>query len=439
MKIFSRILFLMVFLFQSFPGYAEDVVKYGWNFGALPAISFDSDLGVQYGAVVNLFDYGDGSRYPNYNHSLYFEVSRYTKGSGVYSIRYDSDQLFPGIQISSDLSYLPDLAYDFYGFNGYEAIYNPEWTDDSSNEYISRMYYKYDNKQFRANVDLEGRLIGQHIKWIAGIKMMNFRIAPVNLDKLNKGKSGDDILPDVEGLYEKYLDWGIISENEANGGFVPSLKAGLVYDTRDNKSNPTKGIWDEISMEVSPEFLGSESSFNRLSIYHRQYFSLIPEKLTLAIRFNYQTSFAGHVPFYYQNQVISSVMRFSTSEGLGGASTIRGALRNRIVGDGYFLGNLETRWEITRFSFINNNFYFGLVGFTDFGQVTKKIKVDPKVAFLPSENGYFDEGAEKMHITYGAGFRVGMNENFIVRIDYGRVTDKRDGTSGIYMGLNYLF
>ena len=45
----------------------EENIKTGWNFGALPAITFSTDLGFQYGVVVNLFDYGDGARYPSYN------------------------------------------------------------------------------------------------------------------------------------------------------------------------------------------------------------------------------------------------------------------------------------------------------------------------------------------------------------------------------------
>src|SRR5690554_7529820 len=70
----------------------EDV-KTGWNFGVLPAVSFDADLGFQYGGLVNLFQYGDGSRYPLYDHSLYFEISRYTKGTGLFRFYYDSDRL----------------------------------------------------------------------------------------------------------------------------------------------------------------------------------------------------------------------------------------------------------------------------------------------------------------------------------------------------------
>ena len=127
------------------------------------------------------------------------------------------------------------------------------------------------------------------------------------------------------------------------------------------------------------------------------------------------------------------------SEGLGGAISLRGVRRNRIVGDGLFYGNVEARWKFARFRFINNNFYLGLNGFLDFGQVTKKIEVDPKTAFLPREEAYFDEGAEKMHYSYGCGLKIVMNQNFIISADYGMAADKRDGDSGLYIGLNYLF
>jgi hypothetical protein len=38
--------------------------KKGWNFGLVPAVSYDTDLGYQYGAAVNFYDYGDGSKFP---------------------------------------------------------------------------------------------------------------------------------------------------------------------------------------------------------------------------------------------------------------------------------------------------------------------------------------------------------------------------------------
>ena len=415
----------------------DEVAKTGWNFGALPTITFDTDLGFQYGALVNLYNYGDGSRYPNYNHSFYFEMSRFTKGSGINRFYYDSDRLIPGLQTSLDISYLSDQAYDFYGFNGFDAVVHPNWFDDESDDYITRMFYKYDRKMFRFKVDLLGKFSGDKLRWAIGVNLLNFKIGSVDLEKLNKGKEGDEVLPDVDGLYEKYLDWGIIPAEEANGGFVPELKAGLVFDTRDNRPNPMKGIWTEAVLVSAPEFLGAENGFAKLSLTHRQYFTLIPNNLSLAYRLAYQTTVAGHAPFYYQTQVIVSELKGAASEGLGGAKSLRGIRRNRIVGDGFFYGNLEARWKFARFRFINNNFYLGLNGFADFGQVTKKIEVNPTNIYGSPD--YFHPDSEKMHFSYGAGLRIVMNRNFVIAVDYGLAADERDGDSGLYIGLNYLF
>jgi len=424
----------------------KEVTKEGWNFGALPTITYDTDLGFQYGALVNLFDYGDGSRYPNYNQSLYFEVSRFTKGSGINRFYYDSDKLIKGIRTTVDLSYLSDRAYDFFGFNGYDAVVNFDWMDDADPNYKSRMFYKYDRNMFRFKVDLQGKITGDNLKWIGGVNLLNFKLGSVDIDKLNKGKEGDDLLPSISeqpGLYEKYQQWGIISSEEADGGFVPTLKAGLVYDSRDNRPNPMKGIWSEAVIEGAPEFLGAESSFAKLSLTHRQYFTIIKDDLSFAYRLNYQTTLGGHTPFYYQTQVIVSELRGASAEGLGGGSTLRGVRRNRVMGDGYILGNIEARWKVVRFRFINNNFYLGLNGFMDFGQVTKKMSgienVSSEDLSSQAAKDYYDKDAEKLHISYGAGLRIAMNQNFVIKLDYGMAADERDGKSGMYIGLNYLF
>lgn len=433
------VLFMLIVFANSISAQDNVVTKSGWNFGALPTITFDTDLGFQYGALVDLYNYGDGTRFPNYNHKLYFEVSRFTKGSAINRFYYDSDRLIEGLQTTFDISYLTDQAYDFYGFNGYDAVVNAGWFDMDSPDYISRMFYKYDRSLFRLKLDVQGRLAGENTRWIGGFNLQNFKIASVDVEKLNKGKDEADMLPPQNGLFEKYQHWGIISEDEADGGFVPTLKAGLVYDTRDNRPNPMKGMWTEAVVEGAPGFLGAESSFAKLALIHRQYFTLIPNDLSFVYRLAYQTTIAGDVPFYYQSQVMTSFLTSALSEGLGGAKTIRGIYRNRVVGDGFFYGNLEMRWKFVRFNFIKNNFYLGLNGFTDFGQVTNKISVDPKNATISNRNVYFKDNAETLHISYGAGLRIAMNENFVISVDYGRAVKEQDGTSGMYIGLNYLF
>ncbi|MBP7505383.1 MAG: BamA/TamA family outer membrane protein, partial [Prolixibacteraceae bacterium] len=109
-------------------------------------------------------------------------------------------------------------------------------------------------------------------------------------------------------MYQLYQEWGLISGDEVDGGFVPTFKGGVVFDTRDNRPNPMKGVWTEAVVEAAPEFLGSESSFAKLALIHRQYFTLVPRNLSLVYRLAYQTTLAGEVPFYYQSQVITSIL-----------------------------------------------------------------------------------------------------------------------------------
>ena len=86
MKQFRRIFVCIISISVAFSSYAHNnkvnsdsiKVKKGWNFGAIPAITFDTDQGFQYGAAVNFYNFGDGSTFPKYKHSLYFEISHFT-------------------------------------------------------------------------------------------------------------------------------------------------------------------------------------------------------------------------------------------------------------------------------------------------------------------------------------------------------------------------
>ena len=63
------------------------------------------------------------------------------------------------------------------------------------------------------------------------------------------------------------------------------------------------------------------------------------------------------------------------TEGLGGSSTLRGVLRNRVIGDAFIMGNVELRWKPVYFTFFKQDCYLGLNGFYDFGMITKNIKL----------------------------------------------------------------
>ena len=110
---------ILLLLSQAARAQKTENVKTGINLGPLPAVAFDADKGFQYGALLNVFNFGDGSNYPNYNSKLYLEASFFTKGSQLYVISYDDKTLIPGVRWSSAVFATVDKAMDFLGFNGY--------------------------------------------------------------------------------------------------------------------------------------------------------------------------------------------------------------------------------------------------------------------------------------------------------------------------------
>lgn len=408
--------------------------KKGWNVGALPAIAFDSDLGFQYGIVSNVYNYGDGSIYPRYRHSIYLEWSRTTRGSGINQIRYDSEFLIPKIRVNSELSYFTDQAYCFYGFNGYNTPYISDYEDKNSSEYISKMFYRMDRKLAILKFDFEKGFIDRKLRCILGFTYFNNNIGRVNFNQLNKGRSESDKLKDTTLLYDNFVRWGVIPNSQKNGGVTNLIKAGVIYDTRDNEPNPMKGMWTELLLLTAPSFTNKQLAFSKFVVTHRQYFTLKKEVLNLAYRISYQAKIAGEIPFYMLPFVYSTTLN---REGIGGAKTVRGILRNRAIGDDILYGNLELRWKFLRFMKFNQNFYLALAAFTDAGMVTGKHRFDDS---NPDAQNYLKQGrTEKIHQSYGVGFYVAMNQNFVVCCNYGQALNPLDGNNGLYIGLDFLY
>ena len=412
----------------------KEKTKKGWNFGALPSVAFDSDLGFQYGILTNIYNYGDGSSYPRYKHSIYLEWARTTNGTGKNQLLYDSEYLIPHIRLTAEASYLTDKALDFYGFNGYNAFYNTELVMPGSPAYVSKMYYRLERKLTRIKLDFQGNITDKKLRWLIGYTLFNVKIKSVDIDALNKGRNQNNLLPDTSLLYDNYVAWGIIPQNQKNGGTTNLLKIGIVYDTRDNEPNPMKGIWTEALILTSPSFLGNNFAYSKFVINHRQYFTIHKDILNLACRISYQDKIGGKMPFYMLPFIFSSNQ---IRDGLGGAKTLRGIARNRVLGEGLLFGNLELRWKFFRRVMFNQNIYLALVGFTDAGMVTRKYDFQTN---NPDALKYLNLGdTEKFHQSYGLGFYGAMNQNFVVSVNYGMAVNKNDGTNGLYIGLDFLF
>jgi hypothetical protein len=412
--------------------------KDGWSFGFFPTFGYDSNTGTKYGGIVKLFDYGDGTKYPAYDQSISLEISRTTKGSGTNQLIYDTRKLIPGIRLMAEASYLTEKTLNFYGFNGYNAYYDPAYSKKGSNVYRSTVFYNMDRTMVKLRTELIGQTKWTHIKWVGGFEYFDTNLDTVDINNLNKDKPESDQLPaSGGGLYGDFVKWGVIPIDQAKGGQAGVFKAGLKYDTRDNEANPMKGLWTEAQFLLAPGFLSDGHGYTRFAFTHRQYFTLVPKRVNFCYRVSYQTKLFGDVPFYMLPLVFNSAPQLTLS-GLGGAKTIRGILRNRVVGDDFVYGNAELRWKVVRTIIFNQNFYFALAGFTDAGMITGKTKM-PEVTDPEAITWLASGGKEKLHVSYGAGIHFAINDNFIITWDYALATDKRDGTKGNYVGLSFLF
>lgn len=417
--------------------------KHGFSLGGVPVVAYDTDIGFKYGALVNLYWY-DSLRYPMYDHSVYLEWSRTTKGNGINQATYETDKLIPGIRSLFEISYLTEKALDFFGFNGYQAIYDPAYEAGlDASGYRNQLFYRHSRELLRIKADFQGEIIGQKLRWLGGVAYYGSRIDSVDVDGLNEGKNQEDLLS-KNSLYGSYVDWGLIKSDQASGGNHTILKGGLVFDTRDNEPNPFKGIWSELQFHYVPSFLSNTNySYGRIILTHRQYFTFIPDWINLAYRLSYQGKVGGEMPFYMMPYMFQSAPKL-TRDGVGGSKTVRGVMRNRIVGDGFAFGNLELRGKVFQTHVFNQHFSITLSAFADAGMVTQKYKFDTDglpddlPPELPDEVINPDL-KEVPHFGVGGGIHFALNHNFILTADYGMALKEEDGTSGLYINLNYLF
>ena len=431
----------------------KEIVKKGYSFGPLPAVAFDADKGFQLGALLNIYDFGDGTVYPNTRQQWYFEASFFTKGSQLFVVSYDSKFLIPGIRFSTALAVTNDNAMDFYGFNGYQSFYDHEQVKagKDGDSYIYTPFYRTKRLAALFKADFIGNLWDNKLFWEAGYHLSHFKQDAINRTKINKGKDDFEKFPDnKETLFEQYRKWGIIPDDVADGGL------GLLYDTRDKEAAPSKGIWAEAHVTLAPKFLGTTNPYSKYSATFRHYVPMIEnDKLTFAYRLNYQGTFGDDAP-YYVLPYITTMGQSYDRDGMGGFRTIRGIMRNRVQGLDMASYNAELRWRFATFTMGNQNIALGLNCFSDGTMVTKEYDMSfgrtandfkSVTEYEQALKGYNDYRAlglesDKPHITLGAGFRFIMNQNFIVCLEYGKPVGKygkQDGNGAFYINTGYLF
>ena len=431
-----------------------EIIKTGLNFGPLPVVAFDADRGFQYGALLNIYNFGDGSTYPNPKSWWYIEASAYTGGTWNLFLNYDNMEVWNNTRLSICTNYSNESALDFYGFNGYQSIYtyaldgffknNPdEFTFDTSTKKGEKAenkfdngagkapngFYRYSRQSFRAKADLTGK-IAKNLFWEAGYTFY----------WINHKEFNPEGYKPVDGtLYSLYKDWGILNDTGENQ-FVSALKAGIMYDSRNVQNNPTKGIWAEAHAIVAPKWLGSSMDSYKISATFRQYVPIVQDKLTFAYRLAYQGFLGGNTPWYLM-PFYSNMGYTRDYDAIGGYRTTRGLMLDRVQGVHTGFYNIELRYKFVDFQLWNQNIAFALSGFTDGAHVFKGYDLTNKTGVKQDLYKKYIDTTRKdgLHASAGAGLRFIMNQNFIVAFEYARCFNKQDGKGAFYINTGFLF
>ena len=462
-----------------------EIIKTGTNFGPLPVVAFDADRGFQFGALLNLYNFGNGDTYPNPKSQWYFEASAYTKESAINSykfiVNYDNKTLIPGVRMSICTGYYKDAALDFYGFNGYQSNYDMSmleptfrFDDNEAGQKLLKKFeekgklpkgfYRFGRDLVKAKIDFTGEIL-KNFYWEAGYNFSWTKAQPFTpkgyavLDNAGELLNPDNAVLYVPGgttLFDLYKIWGIIPEDEAEGGLTSSIRLGLMYDSRNVENNPTKGIWAEAHVIAAPKWLGTTHEHYRYCATFRHYVPVVQDKLTFAYRIGYQGTFGDSAPWYnlpfYTNMGIKA-----DNDGFGGYRTVRGLMLNRVQGLDTGFYNAELRWKFIDFKLWKQNIAFALSAFCDGAHVfrgydmefSQEAKETAAVSILKGEipaanyeglyNKFVFDRKDGFHGSAGAGLRFIMNQNFIVAFEYARCFNKQDGNGAFYINTGFLF
>ena len=411
---------------------AQEVAKTGLNFGPLPAVGYSSDLGWHYGALTDIYWYGDGSTYPEYMWKANVEASWYSKGNSVYHSFFDT-------------VYLPALdritgPNDKFG-------YVPE----------GQGFYLMRRDIFRVATCFQGNFGESRWGWAAGLTYWGIKTGHAENKDLNNlpGQLGGDI-----SLYDLYVKHNVIPEAEKDGGKHLEFKAGVVFDSRDHENNPTRGTNLEVYMFGSPDIISKhDNNYLKLAVHFKQFIPIVQDRLTFGAHLAYQGLIWGNAPYYMLQSIQSINMKQINTEGLGSTCTVRGTIANRLQGNGYAWLNTELRWSFAKFRWINQNWTLATNPFFDAGMIVQPYRPEQMKALAGditlintitdkatektttyTAKDFYQEGAQKLHMSAGIGLHVIMNQNFNINFEFGKCFDPNDGTGlGINIGLNYIF
>lgn len=398
--------------------------KEGYYFTGLPEFSSDPVNGFGAGVEGELFFSGTKSD-PLYYYTPYrtrtaitlFLTNKYQREAAVsFDVPYifntqwrlrleaaaevNPNRLYFG-QNASSLGTLtnPYSGESFKNYSSYEQSLSTYPNPSGSGQLTNAAYNTYQIEEYIFNASAERSILSGKARLLTGFEAAQVNITTFDYTTDRQDKSVNDgpslLQQDAQNGNVK---WGV------GNNFITIWQLGMVYDTRDLETDPGKGIFAEITNELSGPFIGSGSkyTFNKTFAQIKYFEKIMPgtfKKVVFAGRIGAGYT-AGDAPFFeYQDQWSSE----GSIEGLGGLRTIRGYKQSRFLGRLMNFANFELRARFAEAKIANQHLAFSAVPFADAGGVWDSFRTYNNNNYRHSE---------------GLGLRIAWNVNTILIFDY---------------------
>jgi hypothetical protein len=404
------------------------------EFGALPAVSYDTDLGFGFGLIASFARFATG--YSPYKWRLELLLSATVKrapGKGA-EFPFHDDYLnfdFPGLangllRITGRAGFRKFSNTGYHGFGNDSASLTP-WDGidpdtDLAAYQAARKFHRFDHifplLLFNARIRLWDRSTPTERRRIEALVGIN---ATYNIVRPYAGSLLEqDIAATRQDTPDGRTLANLLRGTDPHALLV--LNLGALFDTRDHEYTPTRGTFTEISARSSPG-VQQDLRYVALTVNSAWYRSIVGDYLSVALR-GVGDVILGDAPFYELTRFGALMPR----DGPGGGWSLRGIPRQRYAGKIKLIQNLELRSMFWKFNIRKSRFAVGAVAFVD----AARIWADTRATSLAGES--VDGGTFK--VGTGGGLRVRWGETFLVRFDAAYSPTER--TPGFYVDIGHV-
>jgi len=385
------------------------------DYGGIPLISFDSDLGFGFGAIASIAKFDRNYNPYRWRLEILLSATVKRRGDGV-EVPFHDDYLnwdLPGLldgllRLSVVGRYRRQSNSGYYGLGNNAGRREEVVVVDPEEELGFRevgRYYEYD--RYLPSIDINGRFklwdrsTSEHKRrlelLVGSAYYYNF------LNVYEDSKLEEDIAIAREDSEDGRKMARLLQGTTNHSMFL--LNLGLIVDTRDHEFVPTRGTFTELSMRFSPGvqdnllYAGFTASTAWFFSLYKDYFVIAPRVLL--------DNVVGNAPFYNFSQFGSLFPR----TGPGGSFSVRGVRRQRYHGKIKAIGNIELRSMFWHFNVKKQKFHVGAVLFADASHIWADYKrISIRDQYLDAEGANFAVGL-------GGGARLQWGETFIIRFD----------------------